>query len=249
MLCGYGFPLAVFAFVRLENEAAGRRLLAGLRPRLTDAVSWGDSPPQAAFNVSLGWEGLRALGVPDVLMERFPEELRAGMAGRADLLGDTADAAPGRWQEALRPGAVQLVVTLNGRDAAGLEQACAALRTAVADVGAGVAIAHEERAEIISMPGETLAREHFGFADGFAQPDIDDPRAGPYVKPGLGTATDRGDWKPLAPGEFVLGYRDEDGVVPGGVARAARTQRDLHRPAQAPSGRRRLPRLPRRARR
>ena len=215
VLCGYGFPLAKFEFVRLGEAAAGRRLLAQLRPALTDATSWGSSPPPFAINLSLGWQGLRALEVPDAVLERFPEELRAGMAGRADVLGDAGEAAPGRWQEELRPGRIELVVALSGRDEPGLEQAVAALRAAVDRAGPGVVLDHEEPAAVIAVPGESLAREHFGFADGFAQPAIDDPRAGPYNKPGQGTPAGERNWKPIAPGEFVLGYRDEDGVVPG----------------------------------
>lgn len=215
VLCGYGLPLAAFASVRVGEAAAGRRLLGELRPRLTDATSRGSWPLPFTVNLSIGWQGLRALGLPDALLERFPGEFRAGMAGRADLLGDTDEAAPGRWQEALKPGRIHLVVTLNGRDTAGLEQGRAALRAALDRAGAGVALEHEEPAALISVPGVSLAREHFGFADGFAQPAIDDPRAGPYNKPGQGTPSGERDWKPIAPGEFVLGYRDEDGVVPG----------------------------------
>jgi Dyp-type peroxidase family len=215
VLCGYGFPLASFAFVRVREASAGRRLLAELRPRLTDATSWGSSPPPCAINLSIGWQGLRALGLPDAMLEHFPEELRAGMAERADLLGDADDAAPGHWQEELEPGRVQLVVTLSGRDAAGLEQARATLRDALEQAGPDVGLEHEEPTAVIAAPGEPLAREHFGFADGFAQPAIDDPRAGPYNKPGQGTPRGERRWKPIAPGEFVLGYRDEDGILPG----------------------------------
>jgi Dyp-type peroxidase family len=65
-----------------------------------------------------------------------------------------------------------------------------------------------------------VAREHFGFADGLAQPSIDAEAAhepgkkvGPTARDGQGTPRARGRWKPLAPGEFVLGYPDEAGIV------------------------------------
>src|SRR5207253_8686943 len=38
-------------------------------------------------------------------------------------------------------------------------------------------------------------------------------KAGPTVRAGQGTPTRRG-WRDVAVGEFVLGYRDEDGVQP-----------------------------------
>ncbi len=58
-----------------------------------------------------------------------------------------------------------------------------------------------------------MVREHFGFADGLSQPTIEDPRAGPHDHQGRGTPTRDGAWDDIAPGEFVLGYPDEDGLV------------------------------------
>jgi Dyp-type peroxidase family len=212
VLCGYGFPLASFVFLRVDEAGAGRALLAALSPRLTNAVSWGLNPPPATLNVAVSWRGLRALGAPDALLAAFPEEFRLGMDGRADLLGDVGDAAPERWVPGLRPGEVHLLVTLYAREPAGLEAARAEL---AAELPAGVAVVHEREAALLQRPGEALAREHFGFADGFAQPSIDDPLAGPYEKPGQGTPEEDGGWRPLAPGEFVLGYEDEDRIEPG----------------------------------
>jgi Dyp-type peroxidase family len=51
-------------------------------------------------------------------------------------------------------------------------------------------------------------REHFGYADGFAQPAVEgssDDRAR-----GGGVPLKDGQWRPLAPGEFIFGYPDED---------------------------------------
>jgi Dyp-type peroxidase family len=56
------------------------------------------------------------------------------------------------------------------------------------------------------------SRAHFGYADGFAQPAIEgssDAKA-----PGGGVLEKDGRWRALAPGEFVLGYHDEDGGLP-----------------------------------
>jgi Dyp-type peroxidase family len=68
---------------------------------------------------------------------------------------------------------------------------------------------HEQEAALLE--GE---REHFGFRDGFAQPDIRDPVAGPNPRRGGGTARRLGRWRQIEPGEFVLGYHDEDGGFP-----------------------------------
>ena len=51
-------------------------------------------------------------------------------------------------------------------------------------------------------------REHFGYADGFAQPSIEGSGFPP--EPGAGAVDG---WRPLKPGELLLGYPDEQGAV------------------------------------
>ena len=61
-------------------------------------------------------------------------------------------------------------------------------------------------------------REHFGFKDGISQPFIEGTQAlfedkkkrwGKVPFNGQGTPDDKKPWKPLMPGEFILGYPDE----------------------------------------
>jgi Dyp-type peroxidase family len=51
--------------------------------------------------------------------------------------------------------------------------------------------------------------EHFGFADPISQPPIEGAAAPSY--PGDGVLQADGTWRPLKPGEFLLGYGDEVG--------------------------------------
>ena len=53
------------------------------------------------------------------------------------------------------------------------------------------------------------SREHFGYADGFAQPALAGDDAGDR-RVGGGVPEAKGAWRALAPGEFILGYEDED---------------------------------------
>jgi Dyp-type peroxidase family len=72
-----------------------------------------------------------------------------------------------------------------------------------------------QEAQLLEFPHERgkYSREHFGFADGFSQPAIrGNPR--PKNREGMGTPLRRGKWSLLAPGEFVLGYPGEDGLLP-----------------------------------
>jgi Dyp-type peroxidase family len=72
---------------------------------------------------------------------------------------------------------------------------------------------YEQDAALLGDPErQGLGREHFGYADGFGQPTIKG-NAGPWDRPGGGTPTRRNCWSSVAPGEFVLGYPSEDGMV------------------------------------
>jgi Dyp-type peroxidase family len=51
--------------------------------------------------------------------------------------------------------------------------------------------------------------EHFGFADPISQPPIEGADTPSY--PGDGVPEANGRWRPLKPGEFLLGYEDEAG--------------------------------------
>src|SRR4051794_41485165 len=66
-------------------------------------MPWEEKPAET-LNVAVSHAGLRALGVRDELLASFPEEFRAGMAGRAGGVGATNDIAPGTRAEGARPG-------------------------------------------------------------------------------------------------------------------------------------------------
>ena len=210
ILCGYGnaFAHSLYAFVRVDDADDGRRFVGELAERVTNAVPWGNKPGEA-LNVAVTHAGLRALGVRAEILDSFPEEFRDGMEARAELLGDTQGSAPEHWDDGLRGSRIHLLVTVAARTVEARERARQWLRERVAD-----GIVHEQDADLLGAPKENEAvREHFGFADGLSQPTIKDPRAGPNERPGRGTPRRLGLWDDVAPGEFVLGYPDEDGLV------------------------------------
>jgi Dyp-type peroxidase family len=216
VLTGYGTRTALYLFLRITHPPVARELLGGLLGRVTSAVSWGEdkaNAPSSTLNLALTFDGLRQLGVPHEVLASFPEEFRLGMAARAQLLGDVGASAPGAWEAGIRPGEPHVLVTITSDD----EDTIAAERESIGrDVDspdAGMAVVHEQAARLIERSDDSRrrAREHFGFADGLAQPTIAGPQ-GPAKRPGGGAPTEGG-WAPIAPGEFVLGYPDEDGLV------------------------------------
>jgi Dyp-type peroxidase family len=209
-----------YLFLAIGDDAeAGRRWLSALIPRVTTAAWRGEQAPATALNGAFTCAGLEALGVPDEVLKSFSTEFRSGMAARARELGDTGPSAPETWDAGLGTGAAHVLLTVNATDEDVLHQALAELEDGIE--AAGLSIVHREHARLLDS-----AREHFGFADGASQPAIE------YVnedkKDGGGAPEKDGSWRPLALGEFIHGYEDEE-------SRTARNPRKRVLPS-APSG-------------
>jgi Dyp-type peroxidase family len=135
------------------------------------------------------------MGVPAGLLGTFPEAFRQGMEARAEQLGDTGDSGPARWDKRLR--GLHGVLTVYARERSVRDERGRELQAELRGAGVNVTCAQETDVR-------RGAREPFGFADGISQPQIDDPEAGPWDRPGDVA---------VKPGEFVLGYMDEGGVI------------------------------------
>lgn len=199
---GNAYERTTYVFVSVDEAARGRDFLRTLVDRTTTAAPWRtDGKPPFAMNVAFTAAGLRAVGVPERVMETFSDEFLAGMASRAGVLGDIGPSAPARWDPGLGTGRAHVLVTVNALDARELETALANLRTEV--VRHGLHVVAEEPARLLPE-----SREHFGFADGFAQPAIEGVNEEKTAGGGVPLGGAR--WRPLALGEFLLGHPDED---------------------------------------
>ena len=83
-----------------------------------------------------------------------------------------------------------------------------------------------------------FGREHFGFNDGFAQPSV--AGSGPAEPARRGRPAVAGALAPAAAGRDRARLRGRGRPAAARSARAAAPQRDVHGPAQAPPGRRRV---------
>jgi Dyp-type peroxidase family len=201
---GYTYPVGAYVFVGISDVARGRAWLRGLIDHVTTAEPWQNGAPESTLNLSFTYSGLEALGVNDALLATFPEDFREGMAARAEALGDVGESAPEHWEAGLGTGEAHVLVTLYAVDAETLDRARADLD---ATFGDAVKLVHEQRSEALAE-----GRDHFGFKDGIAQPAI--AGSGAVPRPGDGLPNQGGGWRELAPGEFILGYHDEDGGLP-----------------------------------
>ena len=202
---GYRLPAAGYIFLRIEDPARARALLADVIPQVITAERW-DVKPDSGINVALSYEGLRALGLPEDTLAAFPPEFRAGMASRAELLGDVGDSAPEHWEECFRTRKAHVLVMISAKDGEALAERDRRIREAIARAG-GVSA-------VVTQVGSTLptGREHFGYADGFSQPAIEGSRF--PDPPGAGAPSSSGEWRPIRAGEFILGYPDEQNALP-----------------------------------
>jgi Dyp-type peroxidase family len=204
ILRGYGnrYEHTGYLFFRIHQAGAARGYLRELlsSARITSAVAWSPGTrPQTTLNVAITAAGVEALGAGHPRGLGFSSEFCEGMAARADRLGDRGPSDPTRWEEQLDDRRMHLLATVNALTEPALDSALAQLRAAP-----GMSAAYEQRTRLLDG-----AREHFGFADGFGQPAIAGVPAGRDRRFGGGVLDEDG-WRPLAPGEFVLGYEDED---------------------------------------
>ncbi len=92
ILRAYGrmsFPFARYFFLHFRTQAAGRALLAALRPKLTTGANWIDvGKPKVTLNLALSCAGLARLGLPDLVLSQMAPAFREGMRARASVLGD-----------------------------------------------------------------------------------------------------------------------------------------------------------------
>lgn len=210
VLRGYSHPTAAYILLRVDDVPRARQLLARILPRVTPGTVWTDKPPATAIQVALTYAGLERVGVPAAILASFPDEFRQGMAARAESLGDRGASAPAQWESGLGTGEAHVMVTAWAVDNAHLDRVREELRQLGAAAGA-TTVVNETRCQALPE-----GRDHFGFVDGISQPAV----RGTSVKgrPGDGQPNGRGRWRDVAPGEFVLGYVDEDGALPAAPA-------------------------------
>ena len=146
------------------------------------------------------WNGLRALGVPEESLATFPDAFREGMASRASILGDIGASAPEHWVGGLAGDDVHAIAILFARN----DEQC---RTSIENHDALLARTDGARSlsflDLNATPPFNYAHDHFGFRDRLSQPVM--KGSGEEPTPGSGDA--------LEPGEFILGYPDENGPV------------------------------------
>ncbi len=208
---GYNFPIARYLLLEITNADAGRNFIGRVVQRITTAERWDDGKPDSTVNIAFTHKGLSQLELPDATLLSFPVEFVQGMKARGNILGDVGRNSPERWDPVWRDRMVHVWLGVNARCAEALDARCAEMQKLMDETG-GARLLQGQDAKAIDLEGKPSSTEHFGFRDGFGNPDFEGAQR--ECSPGQGKLTKSGEWKALATGEFLLGYADEAGELP-----------------------------------
>lgn len=192
-----------YEFLSFDDPAGGRAWLSELVDKVqsaADARRTMDSNDRW-ITLAFTWNGLRALGVSEDALATFPDEFREGMVARADILGDTGANHPDNWVGGLAGDELHAIAILFARNDTE-HRRCTAVHADLVTRCSGVRVL--SFLDLNATPPFNYAHDHFGFRDRLSQPVIE----------GSGEEPTPGSGGPLKAGEFILGYPDEDGVVP-----------------------------------
>lgn len=181
-------------------------------------LTFGDGPLGNEARVfGLTHSGLVRLGLESDTLHEFPICFQQGMSVdyRSQVLGDTGDDAPDRWQWGSNDKCVDAAVLIYHQSQKELDSDSARQRELIESHGGSII----HRVILTALDRDGPSREPFGFVDGVSQPII------------RGTRSWTADSDPIhvvSPGEFILGYPDNRGQFPVTPTVSARVDRLNH---------------------
>ena len=194
-------------FVKFTDGAKARAWLRSLRDRVNARQL--EHGTRFTVNIGFTYEGLKALGLSQPSLESFPKAFRVGAQARAHEVGDVGSHAPEHWEGGLGGPDIHAMGLIRTDSEEGREKATRIIRSEMAEIG-GVEIRFvQDTMALAHESGIGSEGEHFGFADPISQPPIEGADTPSY--PGDGVLRPDGTWRPVKPGEFLLGYEDEAG--------------------------------------
>src|SRR5919112_6819552 len=195
--------VARYGFVTFRDPVQGRAYIGAC----ADLVGTGASVKGATeldtrwLTVALTWNGLRALGVDEASLATFPEEFRQGMVARAAMLGDVGANHPDNWVGGLASTELHALVILFACDVAERERTVQEHQKFLEQYPGVEALSY---LDLEALPPLEYHHDHFGYRD----------RLTHFAIEGTDDVPTPGSDPPLKPGEFFLGYPDEENPAP-----------------------------------
>ncbi|MBB4842722.1 Dyp-type peroxidase family [Paucibacter oligotrophus] len=199
--------------LRVTQAAKALAYLSSLTLNSEADTMAGKKPADGFYrNLALSLSGLRALGVSNTRLERFPQPFIEGMEARAGVLGDVRHNHPRYWKLPTRNwpeakadgrpvdlGAVHLLIQLRHGALPAGSSLEAAIHSLEQDTGLQVLSVQAMRRGI-NPKNPQQTRESFGFVDGISQPQVGEP----------GPQTPAQPWSDAVHrGELLLGFRSD----------------------------------------
>ena len=193
---------ARYGFLSFRKPEDGRAWLAGIIDRVGSGgnMSGGGEADSRWVTVAFTFNGLRTLGVDDASLATFPHEFQEGMAARAAMLGDTGENHPDNWIGGLASPDLHAIVILFAGDVPERERCVREHQQYAAQFPGVEALS---TLDLEATPPFDYAHDHFGYRDRMSQPEVE----------GMGITPTPGTGAALKPGEFFLGYPDENGDI------------------------------------
>lgn len=211
VLRGYALPFARYMFLEIAHPQRGRQFVGSLLGQITTGEHWDAGKPDWTLNIAFTHKGLVNLNLPDASLLTFPVEFVQGMKARGEILGDTGRNAPEGWDAVWNDGRVDVWLAVNSKSRETLEARCSDLMRLMSETG-GAKMLDAQDAGAFLIDGHWSPKEHFGYTDGFGNPDFLGVERS--TQPGQGKLMSDGSWAALATGELLLGYADEAGELP-----------------------------------
>lgn len=192
-------PLPYFgtiAIFTIRDAAIAKEILKRLVPMISSAEDW-HNDEQNTLSIAFTYKGLQKLGLPQSSLDSFPRSFREGMASRAKYLFDIDENAPEKWEKEFMNFEFHVAGALLCKDREIWQAKKVELKNLLESSGGiGNVKFHDFGA------GED-GKNVFGFRDGISNPELE----------GSGIELPDSFEKPIKPGEFILGYPGESGVV------------------------------------
>lgn len=229
----FGYPVARYVMINFRRSSSARFIVNEMTTRVTTAVEWGTAKaqipkPEWTLNLAFTYPGLKVLELPRASLIGFSSEFVEGMKHRKDILGDDGPSAPEKWDPVWQNHRqelhldIHMMVTLNARSPALLEEAYTWMNNILKPYGEQVCVLKGHRGDdgvlmdyqdvhvlLDPQTGKPSPKEHFGYTDGIGDPVIEGAPSYDLKVEGRGKQMPDGSWAPLAAGEFLLGHIDE----------------------------------------
>lgn len=217
VLRSYPYPRMRYLLFHCPAGSNARGFLATLLPRLETGLGTAPSGPRpdTLTNVGLTVSGLAATGLSQAGIKAFDFFFR--QRPDASRTGDVAASAPANWWEKqFAPGQLDITVILHARDAAAMQVRTDEVLVDAVNLGLVELVPRRDGSRLDGESFDDPRRLHFGYRDGFSQPDVN--WSGDPPKPGQ-----------IEYRSFLLGYADDKiSTMPRDPAMAALARNSVY---------------------